>query len=110
MVERGAKVLHPRTMAPVVSRGIPLVIKNTRNPHAPGTRIESRAPGAPLERPDAARAVRGFASVSDLALVDVEGSGMIGVPGIAQRLFGALQSVGVSVIMISRRRGSLRSS
>jgi len=97
----GAKVLHPRTMAPVVSRGIPLVIKNTRNPHAPGTRIEARVRDA-ASPPEAARAVRGFATVSELALVDVEGSGMIGVPGIAQRLFGALQSVGVSVIMISQ--------
>jgi aspartokinase/homoserine dehydrogenase 1 len=96
----GAKVLHPHTMQPAVQRGIPLWIKNSRNPTAPGTRIGPRI--AATAPPSAAEAVRGFSTFSGLALVDVQGSGMIGVPGIAQRLFGALQSVGVSVVMISQ--------
>lgn len=90
----GAKVVHPSTMAPAISRQIPIWIRNTFNPSNPGTKIHgtsnSQAP------------VKGFATVDDLALINVEGTGMVGVPGIAQRLFGALRDVGVSVVMISQ--------
>lgn len=90
----GAKVVHPSTMAPAIKRQIPIWIRNTFNPTNPGTKIHgtsnSQAP------------VKGFATVDDLALVNVEGTGMVGVPGIAQRLFGALRDVGVSVVMISQ--------
>lgn len=95
----GAKVLHPHTMEPCVRHGIPLWIRNSRNPSARGTRIAARETMSP---PAPGRAVRGFSTVSDLSLLDVEGSGMIGVPGVARRLFGALHAVGVSVVMISQ--------
>lgn len=92
----GAKVLHPRTMEPAVARGIPIWIRNTFNPSHPGTRID-RGGGPPGKS-----AVKGFSTVDAIALVNVEGTGMIGVPGVAQRLFGALREVGVSVVLISQ--------
>ena len=94
----GAKVVHPRTMQPAVERGIPIWIKNTFRPGVKGTVIHrataNPAPGAP--------AVKGFTTIDDVALLNLEGTGMVGVPGIAERLFGALRTVGVSVIVISQ--------
>lgn len=94
----GAKVVHPRTMQPAVERGIPIWIKNTFRPEVKGTVIHradaNPSPGAP--------AVKGFTTIDDVALVNLEGTGMVGVPGIAERLFGALRTVGVSVIVISQ--------
>ncbi len=96
----GAKVLHPRTMAPAVERGIPIWIRNTFNPGHPGTKIYRVSPGqGPVET---AKAVKGFSTVDQIALVNVEGTGMVGVPGVSQRLFGALREVGVSVVLISQ--------
>ncbi|HLM58393.1 MAG TPA: bifunctional aspartate kinase/homoserine dehydrogenase I [Pyrinomonadaceae bacterium] len=94
----GAKVVHPNTMAPAISRSIPIFIKNTFRPDAPGTRIAGRAQGGG----HGGGLVRGFATVEDMALVNVEGTGMIGVPGVAHKLFGALGAAGVSVVMISQ--------
>ncbi|MBI5517763.1 MAG: bifunctional aspartate kinase/homoserine dehydrogenase I [Deltaproteobacteria bacterium] len=91
----GAKVLHPRTMEPAVARGIPLWIRNTFNPRHPGTRIDAR--GEPGAQP-----VKGFSTFDGIALVTVEGRGMLGVPGVAERVFAALRAVGVSVVMISQ--------
>jgi bifunctional aspartokinase / homoserine dehydrogenase 1 len=90
----GAKVIHPRTMAPAVEGGIPIYIRNTFNPDHPGTRIHVSG--------SSDFAVKGFATVERVALVNVEGTGMIGVPGTAHRLFGALRDAGVSVVMISQ--------
>jgi aspartokinase/homoserine dehydrogenase 1 len=90
----GAKVIHPATMTPAIRSGIPVTIRNTFNPSAPGTRI------APSSRADLP--VKGFASISDMALVNLEGTAMMGVPGISERLFGSLRQAGVSVVMISQ--------
>lgn len=90
----GAKVVHPSTMAPAIRDQIPIWIRNTFNPTYPGTKIHYSS--------DSKKPVKGFATVEHTALVNVEGTGMMGVPGIAQRLFGALREVGVSVIMISQ--------
>ncbi len=90
----GAKVLHPWTMSPAIRRSIPIVIRNSRHPHLPGTTIAHDA--------DKTSAVKGLASVDDIALFNVEGTAMIGVPGISERLFGALREKGVSVVMISQ--------
>jgi len=97
----GARVLHPSTMAPAVADGIPLRILNSHRPGAPGTTI-GPAPARVASPLTPSRAVRGFSTVDEVALINLEGSGMIGVPGIAERLFGALSRVGVSVIMISQ--------
>jgi aspartokinase/homoserine dehydrogenase 1 len=90
----GAKVLHPSTMAPAVATGIPIHIRNTFRPEARGTTIHAATTRA--------FPVKGLSIVERMALVNLEGSGMIGVPGIAERLFGALRQAGVSVVLISQ--------
>ena len=90
----GAKVLHPQTMAPAVGDGIPIWIRNTFAPDKPGTLI--------CARPESRLPVKGITSIEQVALVNLEGAGMIGVPGTAHRLFGALREEGISVILISQ--------
>jgi aspartate kinase len=91
----GAKVLHPRTIRPVVERGIPVWVKNTFNPECPGTRIVQ----TPESTPGTVKAVT---CIEGLSLLTVEGRGMMGVPGIAARTFAAVASQGASVLMISQ--------
>jgi bifunctional aspartokinase / homoserine dehydrogenase 1 len=90
----GAKVLHPQTMAPAVKDGIPIWIRNTFAPAGVGTLI--------CARPESRLPVKGITSIERVALVNLEGTGMIGVPGTAHRLFGALREAGISVILISQ--------
>ena len=90
----GAKVIHPQTMAPAVGRDIPIWIRNTFSPENPGTLI--------CAKPISKLPVKGITSIERMALVNVEGAGMIGVPGTAHRLFGALREEGISVILISQ--------
>jgi aspartokinase/homoserine dehydrogenase 1 len=91
----GAKVLHPRTMIPLVDRGIPLFVRNTFRPQSTGTRIAADVkPGA--------YPVKALAAIHRQALVSIEGKGMIGVPGVAGRAFTALAQAGHSVSMISQ--------
>jgi aspartokinase/homoserine dehydrogenase 1 len=92
----GAKVVHPQSVYPARSRGIRLSIRNTFDPAHPGTVVTAEAP------PDRDRPVRGIASIRGVALLRLEGAGMVGVPGIAMRLFGALAKEQVSVILISQ--------
>jgi aspartokinase/homoserine dehydrogenase 1 len=91
----GAKVIHPQTMAPVVAKSIPILIRNTFNPGFPGTRIAAKTSGT-------SAVVKGISGVDGMALVNLEGAGMIGVPGTADRLFGALRDAGISVSLISQ--------
>ncbi|HEX5420774.1 MAG TPA: bifunctional aspartate kinase/homoserine dehydrogenase I [Gammaproteobacteria bacterium] len=91
----GAKVIHPQTMAPAVAHGIPLRIRNTFKVEHPGTRIT-----VPSERRELV--VKGISGVGSVALINLEGAGMIGVPGTADRLFGALREAGISVMLISQ--------
>jgi aspartokinase/homoserine dehydrogenase 1 len=90
----GAKVIHPQTMAPAVRKGIPIYIRNSFAPEKPGTLI--------CEKPQSSLAVKGITTIDRVALVNLEGAGMIGVPGTAHRLFGALRDHGISVILISQ--------
>ena len=91
----GAKVIHPQTMLPAMALGLPIHIRNTFRPEHPGTRIASSG--------DAAQGpVRGLSLADQLAIVNVEGAGMIGVPGTAERVFAALRDARVSVVMISQ--------
>jgi aspartokinase/homoserine dehydrogenase 1 len=92
----GAKVIHPQTMAPAVVHAIPIYIRNTFNPAAPGSRI------GPADGDDSPTQIKGVTSIDDVVLVNLEGTGMIGVPGTADRLFGALRAAGISVILISQ--------
>ena len=90
----GAKVIHPQTMAPAVSRAIPIWIRNTFAPEKTGTLI--------CAEPVSSHPVKGITSIDEVSLINVEGTGMIGVPGTAQRLFGALREHGISVALISQ--------
>ncbi|MGH8173880.1 MAG: bifunctional aspartate kinase/homoserine dehydrogenase I [Rhodanobacteraceae bacterium] len=92
----GAKVIHPQTLTPAIGRGLPVRIRNTFRPEHAGTRIGG------MESGSAASPVKGLSAVRDLALITLEGAGMIGVPGTAERTFGALRAAGVSVVMISQ--------
>jgi aspartokinase/homoserine dehydrogenase 1 len=90
----GAKVIHPQTMAPAFDRNIPIITRSTFNPAHPGTRISSEV--------DRSQPVKGVTTFSGLAILNIEGAGMIGVPGTAERAFEALRQAGVSVVMISQ--------
>lgn len=91
----GAKVLHPRTIAPARDRGIPVRVCNSLRPDAPGTLVVARA--RPARHP-----VRGISFLQDLALLNVTGPGMKGVPGVAGRLFGAMAARDISVVLITQ--------
>jgi aspartokinase/homoserine dehydrogenase 1 len=90
----GAKVIHPQTMAPAVLKRIPIWIKNTFAPEKAGTLIHYRSAPSPV--------VKGITTVEKVSLLNLEGAGMIGVPGTAHRLFGALREEAISVILISQ--------
>ena len=91
----GAKVLHSAAIAPAVARRIPLLIKNTFKPDAPGTLISTRGD-------DGGKLAKGITSVGDLALLTLLGPGMVGVPGVAERLFRTLAARHVNVVLISQ--------
>ena len=90
----GAKVIHPQTLGPVIDNEIPVFIRNSRNPSHPGSRIAAVAAEAD--------SIKGITAIGDMALVNLEGAGMIGVPGTADRLFASLKNAGVSVTLISQ--------
>ncbi|NLB14189.1 MAG: bifunctional aspartate kinase/homoserine dehydrogenase I [Gammaproteobacteria bacterium] len=92
----GARVIHPQTMAPAIARNLPILIRNTFNPSHPGTRIDAGGDE------NGNFPAKGLSLSSDLALLNVEGSGMIGVPGTAERVFATLRDANVSVVMISQ--------
>lgn len=91
----GAKVLHPKTIRPVIEAGIPLRVRNTFDPDGPDTRIVAR-------REDARGQIMALTVIQNLAMVIVEGRGMLGVPGVAARTFAAVAATGTSVLMISQ--------
>jgi aspartate kinase len=91
----GAGVLHPKTMRPCIENGIPLRIKNTFNPEHPGTVIVPQT----SEQNGAIKAVT---AIKELSLLTVEGKGMLGIPGIAARTFGAVARSNISVLLISQ--------
>ncbi len=90
----GAKVLHPKTLLPAIERGIPVRILNTFNPDGPSTVITKD----PLKN----GLVKAISAIRDLTLINVEGRGMMGVPGIAARTFRAVADVKANVLMISQ--------
>ena len=92
----GAKVIYPPTIYPVFHKNIPIYIKNTFNPEAPGTCISEQRP-AP-EGKD----IKGISSINDTCLITVSGLCMVGVIGVNARIFGALGRQGVSVFLVSQ--------
>ncbi|GAB1481186.1 bifunctional aspartate kinase/homoserine dehydrogenase I [Treponema sp.] len=91
----GAKVLHPPTVRPALEKGIPIRIRNTFNPSCPGTLIASEV--QPSEHP-----VRGVSSMRNIALIRIQGSGMVGVSGFSSRLFGCLARQKINIILITQ--------
>ncbi|MDP4128895.1 MAG: bifunctional aspartate kinase/homoserine dehydrogenase I, partial [Bacteroidota bacterium] len=91
----GAKVIYPPTLQPVMSKGIPVWVKNTFAPTDPGTLIEK------VSRRTAS-SIRGISSINQIALLSLEGSGMIGIPGFSKRLFEALSGHQINVILITQ--------
>ena len=91
----GAKVLYPPTIQPVMRRGIPLWIKNTFAPADYGTLVE-------VKPPRTAAVVQGISSIGNLTLLNLEGSGMVGIPGFSMRLFAALARERINVVLITQ--------
>ena len=91
----GAKVLYAPTVQPVRQRGIPMWIKNTFAPADYGTLVE-------VAPPPSIGVVRGLSSIGHLALLNLEGSGMVGVPGFSARLFAALARARINVVLITQ--------
>ena len=91
----GAKVIYPPTIQPVMSKGIPVWIKNTFAPGDPGTVIENTS-----SRDNSS--IRGISSIGKIALLSLEGSGMVGIPGFSKRLFEALSNEKINVILITQ--------
>ena len=92
----GAKVVYPPTIYPACHHNIPIVIKNTFNPSAPGTIIEQE-----IEH-EKSKAIKGISSINDTSLITVTGLGMVGVIGVNYRIFKALAKNGISVFMVSQ--------
>jgi len=92
----GAKVIYPPTIQPVMSKNIPVWVKNTFEPAEHGTVIENGA----IHRNG--NSIRGISSISKIALLSLEGSGMVGIPGFSKRLFEALAGAAINVILITQ--------
>lgn len=89
----GANVLHPKTVQPLVRRHIPIRIRNTFNPAHPGTLITDE------QGPGVAKAVT---AIKDLSMITVGGPGMLGLAGVAARIFGAVARAGANILLISQ--------
>jgi len=96
----GAKVLHPKTIRPIVEAGIGLRICNTFNPSHPGTRLISNSKSN--SKPVNGQVIKAVTAIRQQRLVTIEGRGMLGVPGVAARAFGAVASTGTSVPLITQ--------
>ena len=91
----GAKVLYPPTIVPVLSKNIPIYIKNTMAPEELGTRIGNQD----IVHPNP---IKGISHISDVALLTLEGAGMVGISGISKRLFEVLSQQQVNIILITQ--------
>lgn len=91
----GAKVIYPPTIYPVCIKNIPILVKNTFNPQAPGTVIKK-------EIAQDERAIKGISSIKGTSLITVSGLSMVGVIGVNRRIFSCLAHNGISVFMVSQ--------
>lgn len=91
----GAKVIYPPTLLPAMQNGLPVYIKNTFAPQDAGTLIQNKIT-------DAESSVTGISSINNIALLSLEGSGMVGIPGFSKRLFSALAIQKINVILITQ--------
>ncbi|MFZ1701598.1 MAG: bifunctional aspartate kinase/homoserine dehydrogenase I [Pyrinomonadaceae bacterium] len=91
----GAKVIYPPTIQPVMAKGIPVLVKNTFAPDDTGTLIEA-------ESSSENGMIRGITSIDNISVLNLEGSGMVGIPGFSKRLFDALSRAQINVILITQ--------
>ena len=91
----GAKVVYPPTIQPVIGKNIPILIKNTFNPEDPGTLIEKNPPESPNR-------IKGISGSGRIAILSMEGSGMVGIPGYSSRLFDVLTRSEINIILITQ--------
>jgi len=91
----GAKVIYPPTMLPAIAKRIPIVVKNTFKPESLGTTVKQ-------ETEAGKNLIKGIASIDEVCLINIQGSGMIGTKGVSSRLFSALAEAGVNVILITQ--------
>jgi aspartokinase/homoserine dehydrogenase 1 len=91
----GAKVIYPPTIQPILQKNIPILIKNTFAPDDFGTLIET-------ETTDEKEIIRGITSIDRISVLNLEGSGMVGIPGFSKRLFDALSKAKINVILITQ--------
>lgn len=98
----GAKVIYPPTIQPVMSKNIPVWIKNTFSPNDYGTVIQNKISANSPLGVGGENIVRGISSINNIVLTSLEGSGMIGIPGFSKRLFEALSNEKINVILITQ--------
>lgn len=91
----GAKVIYPPTLQPAFAKKIPIWIKNTFNAENPGTLISEKTKANDFM-------IKGISSIENISLINLQGSGMVGVPGVSSRLFGTLARGGINVILITQ--------
>jgi len=91
----GARLIFPPSVKPALEKNIPIFIRNTFNPKGAGTKITANA--APGKFP-----IRGISSINQIALVRIQGTGMVGVAGFSARVFGSLARKGISVMLITQ--------
>ena len=91
----GAKVIYPPTLQPVAKKNIPVIVKNTFHPEDEGTLITN-------EKTSNGQAVRGISYIENIALLTLEGSGMIGIPGYSKKLLSVLAKEKINVIMMTQ--------
>jgi aspartokinase/homoserine dehydrogenase 1 len=94
MCHFGVKIIHQTVIQEAQRKNIPIVIKNKLNPDFPGTVISKKTNHNFI--------IQGISSISDIALLRLQGSGMVGVPGVSKRLFGALSNEKINIILISQ--------
>jgi aspartokinase/homoserine dehydrogenase 1 len=92
----GAKVLYPPTVMPVLKKKIPIVIKNTMDAKAVGTKISQN----PIS--DGISPVKGISNIDNIALLTLQGNGMVGIPGFSKRLFETLAQEKINIILITQ--------
>lgn len=92
----GAKVIYPPTIQPALQRKIPILIRNTFDPKFQGTMIDHRV------KSSIAKEITGLSSLSDVALIRLQGGGMVGIPGIAARLFSSMAEKEINIILITQ--------
>ena len=92
----GGKILHPQVMVPIIAQSIPLHLRCFAEPEKAGTLVCRHC------KSDYDHPVKGFSVIHDVSLINIEGAGMVGIPGISSRLFSSLRERGISVIFISQ--------